>query len=267
MFAAGPSLKKNTSKRTETFSNIAVGNRSSINKYARGLNGYKAGQSPATVYPEHARSSQPGLSWLGDDEFESTGLAFRLSHLSHLQRVAVRKPTGHSGPRRDANRHGNPGSGTGESNEKRRTRVEAFNNGNKKASRPKKDTPQESQPKQAVLEPSPTPRQPAHVDIESTDFTSLFGASPSLSTTPSPTSTKSNPTDDASRRVQLALEYHGGDYSKLISSSLVTSQGSPLTYAESAMGRRRGLGSNRRNGALAIVQGMIAKSQGSQPTA
>jgi len=271
LFAAGPPPKNNTPGRTETpgttspvFSNIAVGNRGSLNKYARRLDKYKAGQSPATVYPERARSSQPGLSWLGDDEFESTGLAFRLTN---LQRVAARKSPGHSEPRRDANRRGDLGSLTGKNEEKPRTRAKAFKNGDKKVSRPTKDRSQESLPKQAVLKPSPTPQQPAHVDIESTDFASLFGASPSLSATPSPTSAKPTPTDDASRRVQLALEYHGGDYSRLISGSLVTSQGSPLVYAESAMARRRGLGSNRRNGALAIVQGMITKSPGSQLTA
>jgi len=269
-FAASPPPKENTSGRSEArtvtpwSTSASVDNKASLNQYARQLNKYKAGQSPATVYPERARSPQPGLSWLGDDEFESTGLAFRLAS---LERVDVRKPTGHSNPRRDTNRHGNPGSGTRENDKTPRTRVKASNNGDKKASRPRKDRPQESQSKQAVLEPSPTPRQPTHIDIESTDFTSLFGASPSLSTTHSSTSTKPTPTDDASRRVQLALEYHGGDYSRFISSSLVTSQGSPLAYAESAMARRRGVGSNRRNDALAIVQGMIAKSPGSQPTA
>ena len=181
--------------------------------------------------------------------------------------MAAEKPAGHSGPRRDANRHGNPASRSGKNDEKPRTRVKALHNGDKKASRPKRDTPQKSQPKQVVLEPSPTPKPPAHVDIESTDFTSLFGGSPSLSVASSPSNMKTTPTDDASRRVQLALEYHGGDYSRLVSSSLVTSQGSPLAYAESAMARRRGLGSNRRNGALAIVQGMVIKSPGSQPTA
>ena len=225
---------------------------------------YDPGQSPATIYPERARSSQPGLSWLGDDEFESTGLAFRLAR---LQRVVAEKPTGHSGPRRDASRHENPSSRTGKNDEKPGTRVKVSNNGDKKASRPKRDTPRESQPKQAVLKPSPIPKPPAHVDIESTDFTSLFGASPSLPAALSPSNTRTTPTDDASRRVQLALEYRGGDYSRLVSSSLVTSQGSPLTYAESAMARRRGLGSNRRNDALAIVQGMVVRSPSSQPTA
>ena len=59
---------------------------------------------------------------------------------------------------------------------------------------------------------------------------------------------KPTPTDNASRRVQLALEYQGGDYSRLVSNTLVTSQGNPLVYAERTMARRRELGPNGRNG-------------------
>ena len=276
LFAAGPPPNKNASESTEIgpgtsgttsaapHNPTVVDNKATIHKYARRLDKYKAGQSPATVYPERMRSSQPGLSWLGDDEFESTGLAFKLARL-HVQRVAANKPAGDSGPRENANKHGNQSSGDGKNDEKTRTRVKTSSNTYRKVTRPKEHTPQRTRPKQAVLEPSPTPQLPAHVDIKSTDFASLFGASPSLSATPSPMSTKSTPTDDTSRRVQLALEYHGGDYSRLVSTSLVSSQGSPLAYAESAMVRRRDLGYNRRNGALAIVRGMINKSPGSQP--
>jgi len=238
-----------------------------IDKYAQRLNSYRASQSPATAYPERTRSSKPGLSWLGDDEFESTGLAFKLARIQVQRRVAAEKPTGHFSPRKDINHRGDPGPGGVKNDERARTRVKASNNDNKKASGPKKDTPKKPKPKpeQAVPQPSPAPQLPAHVNMKSTDFASLFGASPSLSTAPSTTSTKPTPTDHTSRRVQLALEYRGGDYSRLVSSSLVTSQGSPLVYAESAMVRRKDLGSNRRNGALAIVQGMINKSAGSQP--
>ena len=275
LFAAGPPQNNNTPESTETSTgtsgttsaappNPTVADKATI-IYARRLNKFKVGQSPATVYPERTRSSQPGLSWLGDDEFESTGLAFKLARL-HIQREAARKPTGRSEPPKRANKHGNPGPDIGKNVEKSRTRVKTSDSSDRKTSRPKKNTPQKSRPKQADLKPSLVPQPPAHVDIKSTDFASLFGASPSLSA-PSSTNTKTTPADDTSRRVQLALEYRGGDYSRLVSSSLVTSQGSPLAYAKSAMVRRRELGSNRRDGALAIVRGMINKSPGSQPAA
>lgn len=272
-----------------------VNNGASINKYARRLNKYKAGQSPATLYPERTRSFQPGLSWLGDDEFESTGLAFRLAR-HNIQRIAASKPTSSFGSSKNVNKDANPGPGLRKNDGKKiQTRAKASNNADRKPSRPpRKDITPKSRPTQVdvmaktetsktvkpgvstrsttpnpILKPSPalqTPVSPVHVDLKSTDFTSLFGASPSLSAAPS-TNTKATPTDDASRRVQLALEYHGGDYSKLVTNSLVTSQGDPLVYAENAMARRRELGSNRRNGALRIVQGMVGKSQASQPTA
>jgi len=171
--------------------------------------------------------------------------------------------------------------------------VNASNNVYKKASRPKKDLTQKSQPRQAhttknrasqtirsetstgpatsypTLKPSSTSKTPAHtahIDLKSTDFTSLFGASPSPSVAPSSMSTKTTPVNDTSRRVQLIFESRGGDYSRLISGPLVTSQGDPSVYAERAMARRRELGSNERNRALEIIRGMIGRSQGSQPT-
>ncbi|KAF9647437.1 hypothetical protein BDM02DRAFT_2676955 [Thelephora ganbajun] len=199
-----------------------------------------------------------------------------------MQRVAAGKPTGGSGFNKNANKNANPGSGPRKNYEKPRTQA--------KPPQPKKDLAQKSRPKQvdatrtetlravkpdvsggsttySILGSSPAPQTIVHVELESTDFASLFGASPSLSASPSTASLKTTPTDAASRRVQLILEYQGGDYSKLVPNSLVTSQGSPLVYAESTMARRRELGPNRRNDALGIVRGMIDKSQGSQPTA
>lgn len=258
-----------------------VNNGTSIKKYARGLNEYKAGQSPATLYPARTRSFQPGLSWLGDDEFESTGLAFRLAR-HHVQRATASKSVGVPGPRENENL----GSGPRRNDERTRTRVTALNNADEKAPRPKRDPAQKPRLKQAgvveakvpetvepgistgpatsrpTLKPSHTP---LHVDLGSTDFTSLFGASPYLSATPVSTNTKTILADNVSRRVQLALE-HGGDYSNLVSGTLVTSQGSPITYAENTMGRRRDLGPDGRNAALKIIRGMIGRPQGSQPT-
>jgi len=84
---------------------------------------------------------------------------------------------------------------------------------------------------------------------------------------PLPASTELTPADNASSRAQLTLEQHGGDYSNLVSGSLVTSQGSPIVYAKSTMGRRRDLGADKRDAALGIIQGMIDKPQDSRPTA
>ena len=251
-------------------------NGASINKYARRLNKYKAGQSPTTVYPSRTRSFQPGLSWLGDDEFESTGLAFKLAH---MQRAATSK----SGRDLGNNENGNTnlGSGPRRNDEKFRTRAKVSVNANENASQPRKSPTRNPRSKQApktvesglstgpatpypTLKPSPAPLR---VDLKSTDFTSLFGASPSISAPPSLTSTKFIPTDNASSRVQLALEQYGGDYSNLVSGSLVTSQDSPTVYAESTMARRRDLGPDKRSTALQIIQGMVDKPQGSQPTA
>ena len=290
----GTKTSTGTSETTAAPSDPAVfNNGAGVNGYARRLNKYKAGQSPATAYPERTRSSQPGLSWLGDDEFESTGLAFRLAR-HHVQRMAASKPTGGSDSNKNGNREKGPDSGPRRNNEKTRTRAQASHRADNRASHPKKDLTHKSQPRRVdaakaetpeavkrsvstgpaashpTLKPSPvpqTPLHPLHVDLGSTDFTSLFGTSPSLSTAPSSTSTKTTPADNVSRRVQLALEHHGGDYSKLVSGSLVTSQGDPSAYAESTMARRRDLGPNRRNSALGIVRGMIGKSQGSQPMA
>lgn len=207
--------------------------------------------------------------------------------------MAASKPTGDSGSSKNVYKNRNPGSTPRRNDERPRIQAKAPDSTDKKASRPGEGLAQKSQPKRVDItkktetredaepgvstkpatrhrtpKPSPAPRtpvRPVQVDLKSTDFTSLFGASSSPSVASSSTSTKTTPTDNASRRVQLALEYHGGDYSKLVSSCLVTSQGSPLVYAESTMARRRELGFNRRNGALGIVQGMIGKSQGSQP--
>lgn len=304
VFTAGLSPKESHSEGTEISTGTSgttvapsdpavVNNGAGINKYARRLNKYKAGQSPATVYLERARSSQPGLSWLGDDEFESTGLAFRLAR-HQVQRMTVSKPTGGFGSSKNASGNADLGSGPRGNNEKGRTRTKASEKIDNRASQPRRDLAQKSQPRRVyamkseiprivkpsastgpaishpTLKPTPapqTPVRPLQVDLESTDFTSLFGASPSLSAVPSSTNTKTTPADNVSRRVQLALEHHGGDYSRLISGSLVTSQGDPSVYAESTMARRRDLGPNRRNSALGIVRGMIGKSQGSQPTA
>ena len=211
-----------------------------------------------------------------------------------MQRTVVSGLTGGSGSSNSLIKNANPGSSPRRNDENSRARVKGSNNVDRKAFQPKEYISRKPQPKRAYatekteapktvrpgmstkpttphptpkLSPSPqTPVNPVHIDLKSVDFTSLFGVSPSISAAPS-TSTKATLTDDVSRRVQLALEYHGGDYSKLVSGSLVTSQGDPLLYAESAMARRRELGYKRRNGALRIVQGMIGKSQGSQPTA
>ena len=250
-----------------------LNNGDSIKRYANRLNKYKAGQSPTTLYPSQSRSFNPGLSWLGDDEFESTGLAFK------LRRMAVSKPS--PGPNKNANWNANPKSGPQRNDRKLQTRTRASDNAGKNATRSKNDLTRNPRSRQApktvesdfstgqatshpTLKPSPAPLR---VDLKSADFTSLFGASPSLSTSPSSTSTKSTTTDNASSRVQLALEQYGGDYSNLVSGSLVTSQGSPIVYAKSTMGRRRDLGLDKRNTALGIIRGMVNKSEDSRPTA
>jgi hypothetical protein len=163
-----------------------------------------------------------------------------------------------------------------------KARVKGLENVKQKASQRKRTPARDLRPKQAdppktvdlvapkasqkTIDPPPTPKTSVHLDFGSTDFTSLFAASDSLSDAPSSTGTKTTTTDAASRRVQLALELHGGDYSKLIPNGLVNSQGDPLVYATSTMARRKDLGPNGRNNALEIVRGMIGKSLGSQPT-
>ena len=209
-----------------------------------------------------------------------------------MRPVAASKPADGSGSSKNVKKNANSGSGPRKNDEKNRTRAKASNNADGNGSQPKKDAIRKHQPKQVYTiakaealetvnpgvstgpttphptpKPSPAPQIPVHVNLKSADFTSLFSASLPLSTAPSSTDTKAIPADDASRRVQLVLEHQGGDYSKLVSGSLVTSQGDPLLYAESTMARRRELGFKRRSGALRIVQGMVGRSQGFQPTA
>lgn len=207
-----------------------------------------------------------------------------------MQRAAATKPNGGSYPNRNANGKANSGSGPRRNDGTTRTRVKVSDDARKNVSHPKRGPAQNSRPKHAdppeaatpktvnpgvpkgtvtshqTLKLSPAPQMPTHIDFGSTDFTSLFGPSSSFSDTPSSTSIKTTAANAVSRRVQLTLEHHGGDYSKLISSSLATSHGDPLVYAASTMARRRDLGPNGRNGALEIVRGMIGKSVGSQPT-
>lgn len=269
--------------------------------YARRLNKYKAGQSPAVLRPQRTRTFQPGLSWLGDDEFESTGLAYKLAR-HHLQRAAAtaRKPPG-SDSIRDTTSQMNSGfrpSAWG-NDQKMRTRARASDDARENFSQPQREIAQNRRPRRAdslktnslktgslktesprtvnlevakttaashqTLKPSPKPQMPTHIDFGSTDFTSLFGTS-SLSNVPSSTRTKTTATDAVSRRVQLTLEHYGGDYSKLVPDSLATGRGDPLVYAASTVARRRDLGPNRRNTALEIVRGMIERSPSSQPT-
>ena len=260
-------------------------NDTGLSRYANRLNKYQAGQSPTVVHPARRRTFQPGLSWLGDDEFETTGLAFKLAR-HHTQRQAANKLGRNSNSKMNPNGKVNPGFHPGRNDGKTQTRVTASDNAKKNVSQPKRGPPHNPRPKQAdppvavnldvpqatatshqTLKPSPKPQTPTPIDFGLTDFTSLFGASPSLPDAPSSTITKINATDAVSRRVQFALEYHGGDYSKLIPDSLATSQGDPMVYAANTIGRRRDLGPNRRNGALEIVRGMIGKSLGPQPTA
>ena len=239
-----------------------------MNGYAKRLNRYKAGQSPTTLHPERTRTFKPGLSWLGDDEFESTGLAFKLAR-HQIQRTAANGRTGHTDSYGDhGSRPRRNDGGTG-------MRARTSDNTKRNTFRPKRDPVQNPHPKKVDLpktgpstmtttsnrtpKPSPTPQTPVHVNFGSTDFTSLFGASPSLSVAPSPTSTKITATDAVSRRVQLTLECHGGDYSKLVPNSLANSQGDPLVYAASTVARRRDLGPNGRINALEIVRGMVGK--------
>jgi len=285
LFAAGLPSKENTSRRAETSTETSgtatttpSDSTTTFNgdKYVRRLNEYKAGQSPTTFHPSRTRTFQPGLSWLGDDEFESTGLAFKLAR-HHMQRVAAGKKS-NPGWDESANRNANPGSGHRRNDQGPRIRTKTSHNAEKNTSRPRKELTKNPRSEWApntslstepdtsyqTLKPSPAPLR---VDLESTDFTSLFGAPPSLSVSPSPTSTKITPADNASSRAQLALEQHGGDYSNLVSGSLVTSQGSPIVYAKSTMARRRDLGPDKRDAALGIIQGMIGKPQDSRPTA
>jgi len=182
-----------------------------------------------------------------------------------MKREAISRPTSSSRSGKNTNKNANRGPSPRESNEKTRMRAETSNDANREASKPKKYTVQEYRSKRI-----PTPKRspaPSQFKLKSTNFTSLFAAPPSLSATRSSTSTKTTPTGNATCRLQRALEYHGGDYSKLASSSLVTSQGDPVVYAEGTMVRRRDLGPNRRGGALGIIRGMIGKSRGSRLTA
>ena len=270
--SSGPSPNSTTANHGPNF-----------NKYPRHLNKNKD-------HPERIRSSQPDLSWLGDDDFESTGLAFKLAR-HHTQHPAANKPTGGFGSSTSPNWNANSGPGLRKNDERVRTRPATSNNADRKPSRPKKFTFQKSQPKQAdatakaetpeavrprvskkpatarsTLNPTPIPQSPVRIDPQSTDIMSLFGTSPPIFVAPPSTSTETIPTDDASRRAQFALEYYGGDYSKFVSNSLVTSEDDPSVYAKSTMARRRDLGPNTKNNALGLIRGMIGKSQNLQPT-
>ena len=251
---------------------------------ARRLNEYKAGRSPTNILHERRRTFQPGLSWLGDDEFESAGLASKLAR-HHTRPTVARDLPIHIDSKRnrdDLEKLSRPHRRNGP---KKRVQVETLRNAENSASqpkRPKRDTvraPRQKQadppkpkavkldapkPSQQTPKRPPTPKAPVH--LESTNFATLFAAPAFLSDAPSSTVTKTTTTDAASRRIQFALELHGGDYSKLVPNSLVTSQGDPLVYAASTMARRRDLGPNGRLNALEIVRGMVGRSSGSQPT-
>ena len=273
-----------TSKMSGTITDVpsdptVVANKAGMQRYARGLNKYKAGQSPTTAYPTQNWTFRPGLSWLGDDEFESTGLAFRLAR-HQVQRTAALKAAEGRDSKNNTNKNASRGPGPRKSDNQPRVRKKPTGRADKDTQIPQPDqvdfvktkAPKTAQPSLSkgpvtsypTVRPSSTPLR---VDVNSTDFTSLFGTSPSLPTSPSSISMKRIPTDNAASRLQLALEQYGGDYSNLVSDSLVTSQGSPIAYAQSAMARRRDLGPDRRDIALGIIEGMIGKSQDSRPTA
>lgn len=187
----------------------------------------------------------------------------------------------------------NAGSSPRRTHEGTHPRVKASDDAKSDGSQPKRDSParkprrkQEHPPKagnpetanlnpkvheqaptsRPTLKPSPAPQTPIRVDFGSTDFTSLFGVSASLSDVPPSTITKTIAADAVSRRAQLALEYHGGDYSKLVPNTFATGPGDPLVYAASTLARRRDIGPNRRSNALEIIRGMVEKSLGPQPT-
>lgn len=265
-----------------------------MRKYANRLNKYKAGQSPAVLHPDRKRSFQPGLSWLADDEFESTGLAFRLARhyaqRSTRQRFADRSPV---------NRGEDTGSDPLRDNRRARTAAEDSNNAEQAISRPRSNladnrarqrrehparthasnstrsfnetrssensrTANQPVTPRPTLERSPASQRPEHVDLGLTDFTSLFGASPTSSPESPSAEKRVTPADAASRRIQLTLEYHGGDYSRLVPDPSATSWRDPSVYAAITMARRRDLGPKRRSSALNIVQGMVGKPLGSQ---
>lgn len=224
-----------------------------------------------TFHPERTRTFQPGLSWLGDDEFESTGLAFRLSR--HLMRPeTINEPTSGSRPRRNGENtrtRVKPSENTKAATTSKHKRDSTQNRRPERVDRPKAKAVKLGVSKEPIT-PRPTsrppaPQTPSHVDFESTDLTSLFGVS-TLPIVPPSTTTRITPTDAASRYVQLALEYRGGDYSRLVPNTLVSSEGDPLIYAANTMARMRDLGPNRRSNALEIVRGMVGNSQVSQPT-
>ena len=291
LFVAGPlSMRdgsdsaKTSTGTSETTTDVpydptVVTDRDGMQRYARGLNKYKAGHSPTTAFPTNKWTFQPGLSWLGHDEFESTGLAFKLAR-HQKQRSAALEATEGSNPQRDANKNTNRASGPRKSDYQPRARKKPADHRDKGAQIPqlgrvdvaKTKAPTTTKPglstglttSHPTAEPSPAPLR---VDVNLTDFTSLFGASPSLPV-PSPSiSVESTPTGSAPSRLQLTLEQYGGDYSNLVSGSLVTSQGSPITYARSTMARRRDLGPDKRGIALGIIQGMISGSEDTQRTA
>jgi len=247
-----------------------------VAKHANRLKQFEAGKSSTTFRPERKRTFQPGLSWLGDDEFETGGLAFKLAR-HQMRRAAENKLAGASDSNKNASGDAKPGYGPRENVERTQTRVRASDRLGSEASnprrefRPKRVDPTKSEAhskRQATtrptLRPSPAPKMPAQVDLGSTDFTSLFGAPPSLSHKDLSTSTRITPADATSRRVQLALEHHGGDYSKLVPKPLATSEGSPIVYAASTLARRRDLGPNMRNNALEIIRSMAGRPLGSQ---
>lgn len=268
-----------------SLNSTVVNKEPNVDKYASRLKQFKAGQSPTTFRPERKRSFQPGLSWLGDDEFETSGLAFKLAR-HHMRRVAENKLASASDSDKNASRDAEPGYGPRKGVERTKTRARASDRPGNEASNPRREyrpkkvdttkteasrnvktgAAKQQAASRPTLKPSPAPKMPVQVDLGSTDFTSLFGAPPSLSPKDLSTSTRITPTDATSRRVQLALECHGGDYSKLVPEPLATSKGSPIVYAASTLGRRRDLGPNMKNNALEIIRSMAGRSLGSQQT-
>ena len=93
---------------------------------------------------------------------------------------------------------------------------------------------------------------PTTVNFETTDLESLFHKH---------SNSASDKLQAKARRIQLALERMGGDYSRLLPKAVEGREDNPVNRAQSAMARRRDIGINRRLGALNIVVNMVGKEE------
>jgi hypothetical protein len=95
---------------------------------------------------------------------------------------------------------------------------------------------------------------PTSANFEATDLDQLF-AKPM----PTPTEPASDKRQGIFGRVQLTLEHKGGDYSRLLPKTIAGDKLTPVSCAQATIARRRDVGINQRIGALQIVESMVGK--------